>query len=520
MISYPVTEMRWRKQKFSVFSDNRIPGPKPSFWTGNLREIIQLKEFFEYENRKKYGNIFGYFLGAKPILLVNDPELIEIIQIKNFRNFCNKDFMLLDASIPHHIGTKSLPAGRDKNWKISRCILNPCFSSKRLKLMFYNFNEAIDEFFENIEGEEYKNENSFDVYPFYKKLTLDIICRTAFGFNCGVQKGKSNLFLESLGKFLNTPSSDISSLLSVCFPETEPIPTLIRRLRDYINSKYDKPSVKLLMDTLKDVIRQRKLSFTKKEDLLQSMIDGKIETKLLHDVNDEDLDAKNDKFQETEESTNVGNSHIRLSDDEITGNALVFMATGYGTTSSILAYASYYLATHLEIQEKAVKQLRTILEGKTIEIQYEDLEKLDYLDQIISETLRLHPASSLCVNRKVKKVFKYKGKTIPEDVIVSISPELLHRNPEYWNEPDIFNPDRFSPENKRNINATIYQPFGNGPRNCIGMRFALTVIKITLVRVLMKYKLDKPTDYVLRCNHSLYGSTPKDVYVRMTPRTI
>lgn len=503
-----------RKQIFSIFSDNRIPGPKPSFWTGNLKELIRSKETFEYQNSKKYGNIFGYFLGAKPILVITDPELIKIIQIKNFKNFSNKDFLLSDANIPHHIGMKSLPVRTDKHWIASRIILNSCFSSKNIKLIFHHFNEAIDEFLKNIEKES-RNKLPIDIYPHFRKLTLDIMCRTVFGIKSEIQKGKNSLFLEYLEKMPNINSPEISTLLSVCFPEIKHTPKLIRRINDYARNVFGYPSVKLLVNTLQEIIHLRKISSSKTEDLLQCMIDGKIETKVLSNVKEEDLDANKDNSEEADKFTNVRNSHTRLSTDEVTGNALIFVAIGYGTTSSILAYASYYLATFLEVQEKAAKQIKMNL--KDAQIQYEDLAKFDYLDQIISETLRLHPVSSLSINRKVKNSFKYKGKTIHEDMIITIPPRLLHRNPKYWSEPDKFNPERFSVENKKHINSTIYQPFGNGPRNCIGMRFAQILIKIILARLLMKFQLEKPSNYVLECNHSLFESKPKEVIVHLTP---
>jgi cytochrome P450 len=91
------------------------------------------------------------------------------------------------------------------------------------------------------------------------------------------------------------------------------------------------------------------------------------------------------------------------------------------------------------------------------------------------------------VNRRCICPTQIKGIDIASESVVAVDVLTLHNDPEYWNKPEEFNPLRFAPENK--INPLVYMPFGIGPRICIGMRFALLEIKITLAKILSKYDI-------------------------------
>ena len=93
------------------------------------------------------------------------------------------------------------------------------------------------------------------------------------------------------------------------------------------------------------------------------------------------------------------------------------------------------------------------------------------------------------MTRTINETCTIKGVPFKKDMGVMIPVYSLHRDEEFWSEPDTFKPERFLPENKDSINPFAYLPFGNGPRNCIGMRFALMEIKSILARMLRKYRL-------------------------------
>ncbi|XP_067140681.1 cytochrome P450 3A4-like [Centruroides vittatus] len=154
------------------------------------------------------------------------------------------------------------------------------------------------------------------------------------------------------------------------------------------------------------------------------------------------------------------------------------------------------------------------------EIEYADLQKFKYLSQVIMETLRLHPLSIMTVNRVCSEDFHYKNITIPKGVTVMILVSNLHKDCKYWKDPEDFNPDRFSSKNSGLIDPSIYQPFGYGPRHCIGMRMAQTVMKLTLSNLIRNYKLEACGSLEVEEDFSLFIARPKNgIIVKATAKS-
>jgi cytochrome P450 family 3 subfamily A len=114
---------------------------------------------------------------------------------------------------------------------------------------------------------------------------------------------------------------------------------------------------------------------------------------------------------------------------------------------------------------------------------------MKYMDMIIDETLRLYPIASL-TERAASNDYEYKGLKIKKGQIVIVPIFALHRDPEIYPYPDEFQPDRFSDQNKRLRENEAFIPFGAGPRNCVGMRFALVEMKLVLTSILSKYRFE------------------------------
>ncbi|POI24238.1 hypothetical protein CIB84_012012, partial [Bambusicola thoracicus] len=151
---------------------------------------------------------------------------------------------------------------------------------------------------------------------------------------------------------------------------------------------------------------------------------------------------------------------------------------------------------------------------------YEAIMQLEYLDMAVNETLRLYPLGGR-LERTCKRDVEINGVTIPKGTIVIIPPYTLHRSPEYWPNPEEFRPERFSKENKDNIDPYTYLPFGAGPRNCIGMRFALLTLKVAIAAVLQHFTFQvcKETQIPLKLQ-SLGLMTPeKPIVLKFVPRT-
>ncbi|KAL6423973.1 hypothetical protein ACFW04_009718 [Cataglyphis niger] len=165
------------------------------------------------------------------------------------------------------------------------------------------------------------------------------------------------------------------------------------------------------------------------------------------------------------------------------------------TTAITVNFVIFIFANFPEIQEKAYKELLEIYGMETprsVPVKYEDLQHMNYLDRVIKETLRLFPVVPV-IARRLTEDIKIGKNILPKGADVVLALGKVHRNKKYWPNPLVFDPDRFLPERLENSQSYYYMPFSNGPRNCIGMKYAMISIKVilaTLIRTFV-FKVDE-----------------------------
>lgn len=212
--------------------------------------------------------------------------------------------------------------------------------------------------------------------------------------------------------------------------------------------------------------------------------------------------------------------------EDITAQCFVFFLAGFETMASAIYNMSYSLALNPEVQQKLLDEIdeaKEILNGRIP--CYEDIQKMDYLDMVVTETLRIYPSVPVLERRCTKQttlenndgnvVNIYPGDCVYIPVI------NIHMDPNYYAEPEKFNPERFSPENRDSIKPGTYFPFGNGPRACIGSRFALMVIKAFAFSILSKFSIDKcsKTEIPLKIQPDVLVIRPMNgIWLALKPR--
>nr|XP_037290237.1 cytochrome P450 3A4-like [Rhipicephalus microplus] len=375
-----------RRRRFSFFKDLGIPGPPPSFLSGNLSELIQKGTLDRYKEwLDKYGDIVGFYNGAHPFLIVKDPELIKKIQIKDFHNF-------------HSRGEKCT-------------VISPID------------NEAM-----NVKAYEYfQVSSSFaSTHPIYKKST----------FNAQGERWKK-----------------MRGLLTPAF-------------------------------TTSNMKKRNRCDF------LQLMLNAEVEDANL--VNVHSLTASGDADSASEgnqpEKVKAGGKTCVLTNTEILANGFSFFTAGFETTGSSMAFLSYLLAKHQDIQDRLREDALAVLKRDGA-FTYDNVFGIKYLDQIISESLRFYSPVVGFTTRRCAREYVHKDMKIPAGTSIVIPNHHLSHDPNFWEKPEVFDPERFSPQNKGLVDPVVYQPFGQGPRNCVGMRFAQLEMKLTMAKLLAKYKL-------------------------------
>ncbi|CAO2630641.1 Cytochrome P450 3A31 [Lemmus lemmus] len=144
---------------------------------------------------------------------------------------------------------------------------------------------------------------------------------------------------------------------------------------------------------------------------------------------------------------------------------------------------------------------------------------MEYLDMVLNETLRLYPVG-MRLDRVSKQDVEINGVLVPKGSVVIIPVYALHHDPQYWPEPIEFRPERFSKENKSSINPYVFMPFGNGPRNCIAMRFALMNMKLALTKVLQNFSFQpcKETQIPMKISRKALLQPEKPIVLKVVPR--
>uniref|UniRef100_A0A8B9YAR8 unspecific monooxygenase n=1 Tax=Bos mutus grunniens TaxID=30521 RepID=A0A8B9YAR8_BOSMU len=211
-------------------------------------------------------------------------------------------------------------------------------------------------------------------------------------------------------------------------------------------------------------------------------------------------------------------NHKALSDIELVAQSTIFIFGGYETTSSTLSFIIYELTTHPDVQQKLQEEIDATFPNKAPPT-YDALVQMEYLDMVVNETLRMFPIAGR-LERVCKKDVEIHGVTIPKGTTVLVPLFVLHNNPELWPEPEEFRPERFSKKNKDSINPYVYLPFGTGPRNCLGMRFAIMNIKLALIRILQNFSFKpcKETQIPLKLYTQGLTQPEQPVILKVCPR--
>ncbi|NXX47801.1 CP3AC protein, partial [Tricholaema leucomelas] len=430
-----------------------------------------------------------FFDGRQPVMAVLDPILVKNILVKEcYTIFTNRRNFGLNGLLE-----SALNVAEDDQWKRIRTVLSPTFTSGKLKEMFPTIKLYGEKLVKNVE-KKVADDEFVAVKDLFGAYSMDVVTSTSFSVNIDSMSNPSDPFVTNIKKFLKFGFLNPLFMILVLFPFITPV--------------LEKMNLTLLpsevMEFFKNVFTKMKKEREKgssadRVDFLQLMIDSQ-------DSQDSSKSAETDLYK-------------TLSDEEILAQALIFVFAGYETTSSTLSYISYSLATHPDVQQQLQDEIDANLPNKAAPT-YNALLQMEYLDMVVNECLRLFAVGGR-IERVCKKTVEINGVTIPEGMVVMIPVHVLHRDPDYWPEPDEFRPERFSKENRESIDPYTFLPFGAGPRNCIGMRFALIIVKMAVVILLQNFSFrtckDTPIPLVLDSKGFMQPKEP--IVLKMVPRS-
>ncbi|KAL7292080.1 hypothetical protein TKK_0014355 [Trichogramma kaykai] len=443
---------------YNFWSSQKVPGPKPLPVFGNVKDVILGKMSLGDYLTKIYNEyvdepIIGIYDRRKPICVVKDPELIKDVLIKDFTAFADRGLSRNYKVEPLH---KTLFFLEPKGWRPLRSNLSPTFTSGKLKDMFYLLVECADHLQQYL-AKCVERDPVIECCELTAKFTTDVIGSCAFGLKMNALTEEESQFRIIGRKIFRT-----NGMKFVKSRIKEYLPFMLNWFPAFF---YDHEVNDFFINTMRQTMEYRKKNNVRRADFVDLLMELR------------------------ENPQKVGD--IELDDVLITSQAFLFFVAGFETSSSTISNALYELAQHQPIQDKLRREIYEELERCDGQIKYDSIKNMSYMDKVFNETLRKYPPLTSLMRRSTQPYTFYGTKvTIPAHTRLLIPVFAIHRDPQIYPESDIFDPERFSEENKNTRHSSHYLPFGDGPRNCIGMRFAIIQSKVGLVKILNNYRVE------------------------------
>ncbi|GAB6028359.1 hypothetical protein CHUAL_002527 [Chamberlinius hualienensis] len=439
---------------FNYWEKQGIQCPPNLIFLGNLlteRNKILREE--DIRKAKRYGTVYGFYEGRKPTIRIADPDMLREILSKQFDHFTDRRKLDLGNADP--VTKKFLTLVNGAEWKQIRNVMTPTFTSVKLKQMAPLIEESVAELVEILK-EKSKNKISVDLKTQFGPLILDIIASCAFGVKINSQKNPDTTFVQNVRR-LHVKRN----LFKVFMLFT--LPAFVRNMFN-LTPVMNQEALDYFKSTINEVISSRKQNNIIRNDFLHLMMEA----------------LKGNAAEENDQKQVLTSSGV-------IAQSILFLLAGFETISTALAIACYQLALNKDIQSKLSNEIDQAFKDGQSKISYDQLFSLNYLDMVMNESLRWFPPQ-FRTERECVSDAQVGYLTIQKGTIVSIPIHAIHWDEKNYPNPEKFDPERFNPDNKKAINPYTYLPFGIGPRNCIGMRFALMEAKYILAHLIHQFK--------------------------------
>ncbi|NWV95233.1 CP4B1 protein, partial [Machaerirhynchus nigripectus] len=444
----------YQKRKKLIKALEVSPGP-PKHWLYGHNHLIYSEKLLHQvvSWAEEYPYAFPRWLGpVLPSLIVHHPEYAKSILGRTDPK----------SSVPYKfllpwIG-KGLLILEGSKWFQHRKMLTPAFHYDVLKSYVTLMSDSVKVMLDKWEKSIMKRK-SVELFQDVSLMTLDSIMKCAFSFNSNCQtQNNSHYYIRAV--------YDLSYLLSnrvLTFSFKDVFYDLTRKGREF------QDACKLAHTHTDQVIQERKMLLSNEKEL------DKIQKKRHLDFLDILLCSK--------DSNGVG-----LSDEDLRAEVDTFMFEGHDTTASGISWLFYCMSLHPEHQQQCREEIQGIL-GDRDTIEWEDLGKMTYTTMCIKESLRLFPPVPSVARQLSKPVTFPDGRSLPAGCQIGLNIFAIHRNRDVWEDPEVYDPLRFSPENSAQRHSHAFLPFSAGSRNCIGQQFAMNEMKVALALTLLRFEL-------------------------------
>ncbi len=373
----------------------------------------------------QYGPIVRFQLGGRHLFLIHEPKHVQHVLIDNNRNYeKSTPFGILKVMFG-----RGLLFNEGPSWFSQRRLMQPSFQPKQFAVLSDGIADVISD---TVEKWPKVEKTETDIEANMSALTHRVIGKMLFGTDLS-----SNLenVLESIGGKLTFFLGNVPRT-----PQNAAYRDLARRVDEEIYAT---------------IAHRRTLDKTG-DDMLG----------ILMNARDKD-------------------SGEGMSDQQLRDEIVTLLFSGFDTTSRTLSWVFHALAENPAIETALHEELAQVLGNRAP--RPSDLPNLPYTQMVIKETMRLFPANPI-IGRSAKEDDIIDGHLIPAGSFITLSPYLVQHSAKHWENPEHFDPQRFSPEREKQIEKFAYFPFGGGPRQCIGKGLAMTTLPLAVATIAQNFR--------------------------------
>jgi cytochrome P450 len=417
---------------FSVFYHDRLgiigrmtePTPEkrmPPSPRGSIREMVRDPLNFFLGLTRQYGDIVCYRPAPDTAYLINHPDFIRHVLVDNNRNYSKDTY---SNQVFKKVVGDGLVTSEGETWRWQRRLMQPAFHHTRLEALEPMIVEAALGMLERWER-SYAASQPIDIAREMASLTLTITTRALFGIDLGEE-------VNAIGEWVNQAANQFEK---PSHPQVQ-------------------ESARAIRATVERIVQERRRDFTDKGDLLSSLM-------LAHE----------------EGSLENGAYTAKMNDAQLADQVMTLLIAGYETTANALTWTWYLLSQNPASMSRLRQEVREHLGDRLPKVA--DLEEIPFIRMVFDESLRLYPPAWM-IGRRAIGADRLGGYDVPPNTVIAICAYTVHRHPEFWDEPETFNPERFSDSPSRPVQKFAYIPFGAGPRQCIGNNFGLLEASLIL----------------------------------------
>jgi cytochrome P450 len=414
-----------------------IPGPRGHPILGSIREIQRDNVQAFMDAWLAYGDIV-HFRGPLTINLLVHPDYVEHVLRNNVANYPRPDFVT--DKLKSIVG-EGLVAAEGERWANARRVAQPAFESSRVagfgETMIKTTGEMLERWSRYADGGE-----PLDIKSEMMHISLANLATSLFNFELREALDE----IEPAVYFALSHTN--RRLTSPIDPQKLPLPST-RRFNATLNA---------LNGVIYRIVGEHRRATNGVEDFVSMLLDS----------------------TDPESGAPITDRQAR---DEVIG----FFIAGHETVSSALTWAFYLLSQNPECWRKLKAEVDGVLGGRTPTV--EDVPKLKYTEYVLLEAMRLYPPIFVLMRRALDDD-TVGGYHVPKDSTVVLCAYVTHRHPDFWDNPEGFDPERFTPERSAGLPRMAYFPYGGGPRKCIGNMFAALEMPLVVAMVTQQYRLN------------------------------